>query len=83
MIMGCYAPVTLPVLSALARGYAVCDRWFGSAPTETMPNRAFACAGTSQGHLDDATKSFTVRSIFGSAVNTGSRGRSTAITESH
>jgi phospholipase C len=40
-------------------------RWFGSAPTETMPNRAFACAGTSQGHLDDVTKSFTVPSIFG------------------
>jgi phospholipase C len=65
MIMGCHTPATLPVLSALARGYAVCDRWFGSAPTETMPNRAFACAGTSQGHLDDETKSFTVPSIFG------------------
>ncbi|TQF68288.1 phosphoesterase [Rhodococcus spelaei] len=65
MIMGCHTPQTLPVLSALARGYAVCDRWFGSAPTETMPNRAFACAATSQGHLDDVTKSFTVPSIFG------------------
>jgi phospholipase C len=65
MIMACHTPATLPVLSGLARGYAVCDRWFGSAPTETMPNRAFACAGTSQGHLDDLTKSFTVPSIFG------------------
>ncbi|NUP73346.1 MAG: phosphoesterase [Sinomonas sp.] len=64
-IMGCYAPETLPVLSALARGFAVCDHWFSSVPTETMPNRAFTCAGTSQGHLDDATKSFTVPSIFG------------------
>jgi phospholipase C len=66
MIMGCYTPEALPVLSALARGYAVCDRWFCSAPTMTMPNRAFACAGTSQGHLDDHTKVFTVPSIFGS-----------------
>lgn len=65
MIMGCHTPATLPVLSALARGFAVCDHWFGSAPTMTMPNRAFACAGTSQGHLDDSTKSFTVPSIFG------------------
>ncbi|HEX3784970.1 MAG TPA: alkaline phosphatase family protein [Pseudonocardiaceae bacterium] len=65
MIMGCYTPQTLPVLSALASGFAVCDHWFGSAPTMTMPNRAFACAGTSQGHLDDTTKSFTVPSIFG------------------
>jgi phospholipase C len=65
MIMACHTQATLPVLSGLARGYAVCDRWFSSAPTETMPNRAFACAGTSQGHLDDLTKSFTVPSIFG------------------
>jgi phospholipase C len=65
MIMGCYTPEALPVLSALARGFAVCDHWYGSAPTMTMPNRAFVCAGTSQGHLDDVTKKFTVPSIFG------------------
>ncbi|GAB3919072.1 hypothetical protein GCM10011575_29340 [Microlunatus endophyticus] len=65
-MMGCYTPETLPVLSALAKGYAVCDHWFGSAPTMTMPNRAFLCAGTSQGHMDDKTKKFTCPSIFGS-----------------
>ncbi|MBV9315104.1 MAG: hypothetical protein JO100_15555 [Pseudonocardia sp.] len=65
MIMGCYAPEALPVLSALARSYAVCDQWFCSVPTMTMPNRAFACAATSQGHLDDHTKIFTTPSIFG------------------
>jgi phospholipase C len=64
-IMGCYAPDTLPVLSALARGYAVCDQWFASVPTETMPNRAFACSATSQGHMDDKTRTFTSPSIFG------------------
>ncbi|HEU5265691.1 MAG TPA: alkaline phosphatase family protein [Jatrophihabitans sp.] len=64
-IMACHTPQTLPVLSALARGFAVCDTWYGSAPTMTMPNRAFVCAGTSQGHMDDATKKFTVGSIFG------------------
>jgi phospholipase C len=64
-IMGAYTPEMLPVLSALARGYAVCDHWFAPAPTETMPNRAFACAATSQGHMDDKTKTFTSQSIFG------------------
>lgn len=64
-IMGVYTPEMLPVLSHLARGYAVCDRWFSSAPTETMPNRAFVSAATSQGHMDDRTKSFTCPSIFG------------------
>jgi phospholipase C len=64
-IMGIYTPATLPILSGLARGYAVCDHWFSSAPTETMPNRAFANAGTSQGHMNDNTHSFTSPSIFG------------------
>ena len=64
-IMGMFTPTMLPVLSGLARGFAVCDRWFSSAPTETLPNRAFACAGTSQGHMDDKTKTFTAPSIFG------------------
>jgi phospholipase C len=65
MIMACHTPTTLPVLGGLAQGFAVCDHWFCSAPTMTMPNRAFACAGTSQGHLDDKTKAFSVPSIFG------------------
>ena len=46
-------------------GYAVCDQWFASVPTETMPNRAFACAATSQGHMDDKTRTFTSPTIFG------------------
>jgi phospholipase C len=65
MVMACHTPATLPVLNGLARGFAVCDHWYCSAPTMTMPNRAFACAGTSQGSLDDKTKAFTVPSIFG------------------
>jgi phospholipase C len=64
-IMGIFTPQMLPILSALARGYAVCDHWYCSAPTETLPNRAFANAATSQGHMNDNTKSFTVPSIFG------------------
>jgi phospholipase C len=64
-IMGMFTPDLLPVLSALARGYAVCDMWFGSVPTETLPNRAFVCAGTSQGHMDDKTTSYTCPTIFG------------------
>jgi phospholipase C len=64
-IMGCFTPESLPVLSALAKGYAVCDHWFASVPTETLPNRAFACAATSQGHMDDKTTTFTAPSIFG------------------
>ena len=53
-IMGMYTPALLPVLSGLAKGYAVCDHWFASAPTETLPNRAFVHMATSQGHLSDS-----------------------------
>jgi phospholipase C len=64
-VMGMYTPELLPVLSTLASSYAVCDAWFASAPTMTMPNRAFAAAATAQGHMDDHTKTFTCPSIFG------------------
>jgi len=70
-IMGMYSPQMLPVMSGLAKGFAVCDRWFASAPTQTIPNRAFAAAGTSQGHLDNKVKVFTCPSIFGSLTNAG------------
>jgi len=70
-IMGCFTPQALPVLSALAKGYAVCDQWFGSAPTETMPNRAFVCSATSQGHMDDKTHTFTSPTIFTSLAAGG------------
>jgi len=70
-IMGMHTPQTLPVLSALARGFAVCDHWFGSAPTETLPNRAFTHAATSQGHMDDATKSFTAPTIYAGLTQKG------------
>jgi phospholipase C len=64
-IMGMFPPTMLPVLSGLARGFAVCDYWFCSAPTETLPNRAFVNAGTSQGHMDDNTTKYTCPSIYG------------------
>jgi phospholipase C len=64
-IMGIFTPEALPILSGLARGFAVCDHWYSSVPTETFPNRAFACAATSQGHMNDGTASYTVQSIFG------------------
>jgi phospholipase C len=64
-IMGIFPPAALPVLSGLAAGFAVCDHWYSSVPTETFPNRAFAGAATSQGHMNDGTATFTVQSIFG------------------
>ncbi|HKC71255.1 MAG TPA: alkaline phosphatase family protein, partial [Terriglobales bacterium] len=52
-IMQCYAPEQLPVLSQLARGFAICDAWHASCPCQTFPNRAFVHAGTSCGQVNN------------------------------
>ena len=36
----------LPITTLIAKGYAVCDQWFGSGPVQTFPNRMFAFCGT-------------------------------------
>ena len=64
-IMGMFTPDLLPILSGLAHGYAVCDQWFSSVPTMTLPNHAFLHAGTSLGHMDDASVTLDTQSIFG------------------
>ena len=70
-IMEAYAPEMLPIMSTLATRYAVCDHWFASAPTQTVPNRAFAAAATSLRHLDNVVKVFTCPSIFGRLADAG------------
>ena len=73
-IMGMYAAETLPVLSGLAKGFAVCDGWFASVPTQTFPNRAFAVAGTSLGYTDNSARStpaFNTPSVFGKLAEKG------------
>jgi phospholipase C len=73
-IMGMYSPETLPVLCGLAKGFAVCDRWFASVPTQTFPNRAFAVAGTSLGYIDNSargTPAFKTPSVFGKLAKAG------------
>ncbi len=48
-VMQCFALGGLPVLSALAREFAVCDSWFCSMPGPTWPNRFFALGASSAG----------------------------------
>jgi phospholipase C len=40
-------PALLPVTSALADEYVVCDRWYSPLPTSTHPNRLMAISGYS------------------------------------
>jgi phospholipase C len=63
-IMQCFAPDHVPVLSTLARQFALCDGWFASLPGPTWPNRAFVHAGTSAGHVDNGFRIYHVPTIF-------------------
>jgi len=47
--MKCFTSDQLPVLTTLAREFAVCDHWFSSMPGPTWPNRFFVHAATAGG----------------------------------
>src|SRR5207302_4180857 len=46
-----FTPEKLPVLTTVARQFAVLNRWFSSIPGPTICNRAFAHYGTSFGKV--------------------------------
>src|SRR5271156_3987896 len=50
-VMKCFATGQLPVLTALANSFAICDNWFSSLPGPTWPNRFFLLAGTCSGQV--------------------------------
>jgi phospholipase C len=50
VIMDSFSPEQLPVISTLAKEFAVYDAWHCSVPTMTIPNRSFFHASTSSGY---------------------------------
>ncbi len=54
IIMNCFTPDAVPVLSGLARSFAVSDRWFSSVPSQTFCNRSFFHSGQSNGFVTNA-----------------------------
>ena len=51
-VMDGFPPSRVPVLTALAKNYAVMDHFYASVPGPTWPNRMFALSGTSAGDED-------------------------------
>lgn len=49
-VMHYFLPEQVPVISRLARQFAVSDRWHASAPCQTWPNRFFAHTATAAGY---------------------------------
>ncbi len=55
--MRCFAPGDLPVLTALAKEFVLCDHWFSAMAGPTEPNRMFVHAASSGGWDDSPTNS--------------------------
>ena len=76
-IMNYFAPEKLPVLTLLAKEYALFNGWFSSIPGPTICNRAFAHYGTSFGQV--GMNMFYLRdpipSIYERLVDGGQTGR--------
>ena len=62
--MRCFASGALPVLTALAKEFVLCDQWFSAMPGPTEPNRMFIHAATS-GVWDDSPSDSDYQAIFG------------------
>ncbi len=61
--MGYYDATDLPYYYFMASQFATSDRWFSPAPTRTQPNRLYAIAATSAGHVyppQQALDNFTI-----------------------
>jgi phospholipase C len=64
-MMESYGPEDVTVINDLARNFAVSDRWFASAPTQTWPNRGFVHSGSSDGHINNENyEPYGNRTIF-------------------
>jgi phospholipase C len=55
LVMDCFQPDQLPVLSTLAKEFAVFTHWYSSLPGPAWPNRFFIHAATSGGLTDSPT----------------------------
>ena len=51
VIMDCFPPEAVPVISMLARNFAVFDRWHCAVPSMTFTNRSFFHAGSASGRV--------------------------------
>jgi phospholipase C len=65
-VMHFFRPEQVPVISTLAKSFAVCDQWHASAPNQTWPNRFFAHCATAEGYLNNSPSHFPymMESIF-------------------
>ena len=54
-VMSMFKPENIPIITTLAKEYAIMDRFFCSHPGPTWPNRMYTIAGTSAGSTSTGT----------------------------
>jgi phospholipase C len=57
-VMHFFRPEQVPVISTVAKSFAVCDQWHASAPNQTWPNRFFAHCATACGYVNNSPSHF-------------------------
>lgn len=72
-----YVPSQVPVISLLARSFAVADQWHASAPCQTWPNRFFVHTGSAGGYVNNSPPHFPylMPSIFRHLERVGATSR--------
>jgi phospholipase C len=72
-----YTPDQLPVISLLARSFAVSDQWHASAPCQTWPNRFFVHTASAGGYVNNSPPHFPylMPSIFHRLASVGCTSR--------
>lgn len=65
LIMKCFAPAAVPVITTLAQQFALCTRWYSSVPGPTWPNRFFVHCATSKGYIDNSLlHNYDMRTVY-------------------
>lgn len=53
VVLDMFTPERVPIISTLAKEFAVFDHWFSSVPGPTHPNRLYCHSATSHGSIDN------------------------------
>lgn len=59
IIMSCFPPESVPVISTLAKNFAVADHWHCAVPSQTFCNRSFMNSAQSNGFVTNSCPSYT------------------------
>ena len=63
-IMGYFQRDSFPVYEYIANNFTICDNWYASVPTCTLPNRAFALCASSDGHINNKCKGIDMKLLY-------------------